>query len=56
MRFSDSPFPFPFPCWAASFRHFASGIDLHGQSNLAPVLHLSGLDRFAIQYASMPAC
>lgn len=40
---------------AASFRHFASGIDLHVQSNLDSVLHLSGVDRITIQHASMLA-
>lgn len=48
-------FPFPFPCWAASFRRFTSGIDLHGQSNPDSVLHLSGVDRITIQHASMLA-
>lgn len=50
-------FPFPFPCCRLiqAFRHFTSGIDLHVQSNLDSVLHLSGVDRITIQHASMLA-
>lgn len=48
-------FPFPFRCWVVLSSQFTSGIDLHGQSNLDSVLHLSGVDRITIQHASMLA-